>query len=198
MREPFASTPSATRSSERLILAVDGHDGSGKTTAARRLAQRIGAPYVRPYAGAAGAAFLATAEAGDFELACEIAARAVRVALESRPEADVLVFDRHWVTVASVVPPGYLEDWRPLPATAVCWADLATTLERVAGRAEAQEPLAWHRRYVERYRELAERFGCHLVRTDELTEDEVVDDLVAWAEAAGATGREPGLFRLTI
>jgi hypothetical protein len=31
---------------------------------------------------------------------------------------------------------------------------------------------------------LAEHYGCHLVRSDRLSEDDVVSDLVRWAQRA--------------
>lgn len=100
----------------------------------------------------------------------------------------MLVFDRHWVTVLSIVPDRYLPDWEPLPPTAVCWADLAATLARVDARPEVPEPREWHAHYVSRYRELADRFGCPLIRTDTLSEDEALDELTRWAESVGAAG----------
>ena len=51
--------------SERLIVALDGHDGSGKTTLAYALAERLGGTMVRPFAGETGAQLLHAGERQD-------------------------------------------------------------------------------------------------------------------------------------
>ena len=162
-----------------LILALDGHDGAGKTTLARRLAAALDAPYVYPFSGAEGSRILAAAESGGHAEAQRLASGLLHRAVAN--PAPVLVFDRHWMTLFTLLPESYWQAWQPLPATMLCWADLQTTMARLDARDEEPMPLDWHRRYVDRYAALASRFGCRVVRTDLLSEDEAAAHLLGWA-----------------
>jgi hypothetical protein len=164
----------------RLVVALEGHDGSGKTTLAIRLAERLDAEYVRPYGGPVGAEMLAAAERDDHERAFELGRAAANEALR-RAGGSRIVCDRLWLTVFTLVPPVLFPRWGARAPTAVCWADLATTQERLERRSEDARGTAWHEHYVRRYRELARRFDCPVVRTDAMSEDEALDSLTDWA-----------------
>jgi thymidylate kinase len=165
------------------VLAIDGHDGSGKTTVARKLAAELGAAYVRPFSGNIGGQFLAAAEAGRAKEAIQIAAQAVDKALQAHAGANVIVCDRLWITVASVVPDTLLGDWTIRSPTLICWADLEATLARLASRNEPPQPIDWHQHYLNRYADLSTRFDCPIVRTDQMTENEVFRKAFDWARA---------------
>jgi thymidylate kinase len=163
------------------IVALDGHDASGKTTLSRRLAAVLGGRAVRPFAGQRGADMLHAAESGDKARALEIAREAVSSTLAEHSDAPVLVCDRLWLTVFTLVPEELQAKWPFFAPTALCSADLETTLARLKARDEAPEPALWHTRYMEQYLRLAQRWGAFVLRTDRSTEDESLAALVEWA-----------------
>jgi hypothetical protein len=149
------------------VVALDGHDGAGKTTIATALAHALGAEYVRPFGGATGHALMAAATAHDHAQVLTIGHDALHDALETHREAPALVLDRSWLTVASLVEPEqFAAAWTLWIPTILCWSDLATTLARLDQRTEAPEELAWHTLYLDRYLELARRFDVPVLRTD--------------------------------
>jgi cytidylate kinase len=168
-------------SSRSLLLVLDGHDGSGKSTLARKLSERIAGDYVRAFSGAEGEAMLEAAEAGRYAAASRLARRMLARALKGSGARRPKVLDRHWMTVFSLVPEEYWDDWLPLPPTVLCFADLKTTLVRVSSRDEAQPPRAWHVHYLRRYRDMARRFHVPILRTDRLSKDESLEWLSDWA-----------------
>jgi adenylate kinase family enzyme len=159
---------------------LDGHDGSGKTTLAARLAQYLGGVHVRPFSGNVGELFLWSIERGDFSFAGELARHAVEHAL-AKHDAPVLIFDRHWMTVFSVLPEAYWNAWEPLPPTTLCWASLETTLSRLAVRSDDEDRAYDHQHFLSVYRQLGQRFGSHVLDTSDLTPDESFEILLSWA-----------------
>jgi hypothetical protein len=168
-------------SSRRTILVLDGHDGSGKTALAARLAQSLGGIHVRPYSGIAGQLFLWSVERGDYSFSADLALHAVDYAL-AKNNAPVLIFDRHWMTAFSVLPESYWGAWEPLPPTSLCWAGIETTRARLARRPDDDDQAYDHSHFLSVYRDLGQRFGCHVVNTDDLTLDESFETLLSWAE----------------
>jgi energy-coupling factor transporter ATP-binding protein EcfA2 len=100
------------------IIALDGHDGCGKSTLARlalRSVQRV-------------------SESGE------------------RP----LVFDRHWMTMFTVLPERLWEAWGELPPTILCYADIGVVADRLLQRGEDLGDMSKHQYYLRRYAELSE------------------------------------------
>jgi len=168
----------------RRVLAVDGHDGAGKSTLARRLANGLRAEYARPFGGPAGADFLRAAEGNNPECAMAIARAAIAATLARLPQADVIVFDRCWMTVFSAIPDDYFSVWGHRIPTILCWTDLNTTIDRLGTRAEKPEAAERHRHYLARYAYLARHFDCPVIRTDMSDEDIALDIALAWAREA--------------
>jgi thymidylate kinase len=164
----------------RTVLVLDGHDGAGKTTLAARLAEAVGGVHIRPFAGPAGNRMLQAAERGDIVSAEALARTMVDRAL-ANCDARVVVCDRHWMTLFTLLPQDRWSLWQPVPPTVLCWADLKTTLARLAERSDEDQPTAYHRRYLRRYCRLGEAFGCYVLRTDQDTVDGCVQRLVAWS-----------------
>jgi hypothetical protein len=149
--------------------------------------------YVRPFAPPTGARLLALAANGRFDAALRLAHEAVRRAAAAEP-GRLCVFDRHWMTVLSLVPEERWGEWRTLPPTVLCWADIGTTLTRLRERGDSQsdEDVQEHLHYLDRYAALAKRFGCPVLRTDELSADAALDWLLGWAGAVRArSSRHP-------
>ena len=159
---------------------LDGHDGAGKTTLAAMLAESLGGVHVRPFAGDTGRLLISYVNQGNVTLAADLARQAVEETL-SKSEAPVLVFDRHWMTAFSVLPETYWNEWQPLPPTTLCWADLQTTLQRVNSRSHDEGESYDHRHFLSVYWELAKRFECNILRTDQLSLDESFASLYSWA-----------------
>jgi hypothetical protein len=166
----------------RRVLVLDGHDGAGKTTLAARMAQVLGGVHIQPFAGTLGQLFLWASTQGDATFASELARRAVEYAFVVN-DAPLLVFDRHWMTVFSVLPKSYWLAWEPLPPTALCWVSLETTISRLATRGDVEVQPQEHIRYLSIYRELGRRFGCYMLRTDQLSIEESLEELLKWAKS---------------
>ena len=163
-----------------LQLVIDGHDGAGKTTLAARLAEALGGRHVRPFSGTLGALQLWCGERGDAEFTGELARRAIEYAIEQHRDARVIVFDRHWMTVCTLLPEAMWGRWQPPPPTALCAASLPVTLERLGARDEPQESIESHLRYMGLYRTMIERFGGEVIDTSGPA-DESLARLLAWA-----------------
>lgn len=166
-----------------IVLALDGHDGSGKTTLARRLAAELDAEYVRPFSGPVGPRLLQEAAAGRGDVVSRLGLEAVQRALAAATR-PVAVCDRHWMTIFTLVPEPEWQRWMPLPPTLLCWSALDVTLSRLSTREEADEPLEEHVMYIEKYRKLGEWFGAAVVRTDLFDEEQSFAQAMRWAREA--------------
>jgi hypothetical protein len=145
-------------------VGIDGHDGSGKTTIALEVARRLGATYARPFGGDVGARLMAAVGAGPSEV-IRVGDDALRAAADV-PEGSAVILDRSWLTVASLTPDeDFTAAWTLWLPTVLCWADLPTTLARLAVRDEAAESERSHRYYIARYRDLAASRGVPVVDT---------------------------------
>jgi thymidylate kinase len=175
------------------VYALDGHDGAGKTTLARGLADRLNAAYQRPFHGALGAALLQAAEQKDQAKVIALGQEGIESALTAAGADRPIILDRGWITVASLV------DWQIFnPAwhywipTALCWADLATTLQRLEKRkGELSETIEYHQHYLGVYQSLAECSGSFVVRTDHNSADQCLDLLTDWVKGSPAPPRHP-------
>lgn len=165
-----ASMPS--RSPTPAVVGIDGHDGTGKTTIAKNVATRLGFSYRRPFGGERGLALSRAAASGDTAAVLRIGADALARAVQPAGEGRPLILDRSWMTVASLVDDEDFRDrWTLWIPTILCWADLPTTLGRLALRDEPGESVALHRHYIDRYRTIAQRMGCSIVDTSNRSED---------------------------
>ena len=165
---------------QNSILVLDGHDGAGKTTLAIRLAEVLDGVHVRPFSGKVGEKLMWSVKHKNFSSVSLLGRKAIKNTLAIHDSRN-FVFDRHWMTIFTLVPERFWEDWMPLPPTTLCWVDFDTTINRLKNRIEKKVNHNEHKFYLERYVYLARRFGCNILRTDQMSVDASLEDLVAWA-----------------
>lgn len=169
------------KKNNNLVLAIDGHDGSGKTTLAKALAEKIGGIYVRPFEGETGIKLIEYFEKKEYK-ALSLFGNEMIKKQEDVYNNEILVYDRHWMTVFSLLPESYWNDkiWYPLPATTLCFADLENSLARLEKRTEKSYEQNYHIYYLELYVKLAKEFDANILRTDQYDVEECLSKLTKW------------------
>jgi len=176
-KRPMAAGLGLVRSGDARVFVLDGHDGAGKTTIAGEVARRLGMRYANPFSGEPGKRMSWCMRTRRYAMGNLVALGAVARAMDECGNERV-IFDRHWLTVFSVLPRRYFRSWFPLPVatTMLCWADEATTRQRLVLRGEPAEPYpGCHSHYCRLYRELAEERGVRIINTSGLAVKASVD-----------------------
>ena len=166
-------------------LVLDGHDGTGKTTLGRMLAQKLNAIYVRPFSGETGEKLIRLAKEEKFSETSNWGLRAIKTIHKTYPNKK-LVFDRHWMTVFTLIPQDHWKHWMPLPPTLLCWADISSTLIRINSRSEKQYPEEYHMHYLNAYKKLANYFNCYLLDTSDRKIEDSLNEVLAWAQTVNS------------
>jgi predicted kinase len=169
---------------KRRVLVIDGHDGAGKTTLARRLAEAVGAQYVRPFGGAAGRRLMAAYKESSPSEVLKVGHEALTQAIQNT-EGEALILDRGWLTVATLVPADqFAGTWTLWLPTVLAWCDEDTTRLRLSARAEREdEPEDWHTEFLAAYRNRLEFHPGVLLRTDRMDEEACLSELIKTFEA---------------
>jgi len=158
------------------IVVIDGHDGAGKTTLATKLAAELNGRYVKPFGGSLGDMIAWLWQRSRFREADALARAALEMAIAESKEDEILVFDRHWLTMYSVLPEEYWPGWEPRPRrTILCWCDVPTTVERLTARGEPAGEISVHAYYCDVYADLARRFQIPIIDTSALGPDDTLD-----------------------
>jgi hypothetical protein len=153
------------------VYALDGHDGAGKTSLALWFAPTVGGVYQRPFQGKLGAQLMKAA----------IGKQGICNALSAAGSRRPVILDRAWMTVASLLPwDDFSTEWDLWIPTVLCWADLKTTLDRLALRTEAPESIDMHKYYIHVYRSLAEISDSCIIRTDLSAIPQCHELLIRW------------------
>lgn len=164
-----------TVSTSQKVLVLDGHDGAGKSTLARWLAQELGAHYVKPFDASLGELISGLWSRGDYVLADVVSRKAVEFELARHKDGEVLIFDRMWLSLFTVLPEQFHGNWNR-PDTILVWADVATTNQRLRERGERVDEQE-NRHFCALYPRLAERYGIPVLDTSRRTIDESKQDL---------------------
>lgn len=143
-------------------IIFDGHDGAGKTTLATLVARNLNAKYVKPFDGTLGDLIAWTFRQKQYDLTNTIALAAIEEVIDENSDVEVLVFDRHWLSMFTVLPKEYHEQWKPLPFTILCWTDEETTRLRLAERGEKDNRTEY---YCKLYKELAREYDVPIINT---------------------------------
>lgn len=168
----------------RIALAVDGLDGSGKSSIARRVAEALGATVLNPFSGQVGAILVHLARTGQHALADDLAHAAVAAAIANAPPGPV-VFDRHWFTASQLLSPAYRPGWEPRPFTVMCWADRPTTIARMVARGVPNPSEHMTEDRIAGYRTLAEELRLPLLDTSRIAPEEGAAQVLAMLGANG-------------
>ena len=164
---------------KQLIISVDGHDGSGKTTIAKLLAEKIGGKYVKPFSGDVGDLIVWSYKKKNFQFLEELALNAIENATQIHRGARILIFDRHWLTISTLLPKRKLSHNFIKPLTFLCWANVDTTLERLFVRKDDQENAWDNKKYCNLYYDLGVENNTIIVDTSASPNPQtVVDEII--------------------
>jgi len=147
-----------------IIIALDGHDASGKTTLSKMLATKLNGKYIKPFSDSLGDLIAWSFRNEKLKLANDIALAAVEKEIQLNQEHNYLIFDRHWLTMFTVLPQDFFSQWQDKPTTILCWADVETTNKRLDERDEPKDQWC-NEHYCKLYKDLAEEYGVFTVNT---------------------------------
>ncbi len=162
-------------------IVFDGHDGTGKSTLSQLIANYCGGTYVRPFGGQDGLNLIKAYENKDYLLTLNIGFNAIEK-IDKQYRNSTLIFDRHWMTVLSLVEPKHWSLWNHKPPTILCWTDLQNTKNRLSNRTEKQYSDKYHTKYLEIYKALATNFGCFILDTSNRTVNDSLNIIKDWLQ----------------
>jgi hypothetical protein len=163
-------------------IVFDGHDCSGKSSLAKLFAKaNPNAVYIRPFEKNIGELFWWLYTKKEYDLANKLALNSVKKA-EEENVGKLLVFDRHWLTLFSILPEEYWGIWHPLPETILCWADPTITNMRMKERGERELFDGYNEYYCNYYLELSKKFGVKVLNTSKKTLEETLGEIMLYIQ----------------
>ena len=158
----------------RKIIAIDGHDGSGKTSICKRICELLNYQYIKPFSNSLGDLIAWMITSKNYELANQIAMSAIDKALVENPEANI-VFDRHWISMFTVIPERLQKEWRDTPFSILCWAEPQITINRLQERKDAGINKWDNEYFCKKYMDISDQFQIPVINTSYATVDESVE-----------------------
>lgn len=157
-----------------IIIAIDGHDASGKTTIAKLLAQEIGGKYIKPYDGNIGDMIVWAYKKKKYSLVDEIALNAIEMNIDKNHNEKYLIFDRHWLSIDTLLHENMTITKIEKPLTILCWADISTTSYRLKKRNDNLENEWENIYYCRLYKQLAEENRLYIIDTSDSPDPEPI------------------------
>lgn len=161
-----------------MKIVIDGHTASGKSTIAKRICERIGSTYLKPY----------DATVGEIN----------RWVFDERPKEDLqcfrkcvdnffltssprdCVFDRLFPSTLSMLPNKLWPQELPLRETTfILWTSPQIIEQRLALRGRNNWTREYHEFFSDAFRKVAETYDVPLIDTEEKSEEDVVDQIVS-------------------
>jgi hypothetical protein len=161
----------------RKLIVLDGHDLTGKTTLAKIAAWKLGGRYIEPFSSSIGSMIHFGYLKGEYGFLSRLFKHSMEKALSEAPEGPgPVVVDRHWMTVFSLIPKEFWDEWRPFPKTILCTcSSQVMAMRRVANGTFDSMKQEYDSFYLERYEILAKRFEVPILDTGKGNLPDVVD-----------------------
>jgi len=162
-------------------IVIDGHDFSGKKELVHDIKMNTNNSIViNPFKNNIGELFLWLYNNKQYDLANEVSLNAVCKEDIYEDENGLIILNRHWATVFSILPKEYWSIWFPLPNTIICWASTQKTLERMEMHGNKELFVGYTEYYCGVYKKIAQEFNCKLIDTTVLSRDEVLQEALQY------------------
>jgi thymidylate kinase len=159
------------------VIVLDGYDGSGKTTLAKRLATDLpGGRYLKSFTGTLGNLIWWLLDQQRLDLVDLISRTAGEQMYAVNQDASYLIFDRHWLTLFTILTEEYYQNWEPLPTTFHCTAQINVITERLQERGEKTErSIEEHQFFLDKFSAIAQQYNLTTVDTSAHSPDESLE-----------------------
>ena len=166
--------------SSQIIIAIDGHDGSGKTTISKLLAETIKGKYIKPFSNDIGDLITWSAKNDKIPFLEELAFNAIEYTIATNPDERILIFDRHWLSIATLLPENKILQSYLKPVTILCWANIETTTERLFIRNDNKDDVWDNQKFCDLYYKLGSENNALIIDTsDSPNPEDIVNNIIA-------------------
>ena len=159
------------------VIVLDGYDGSGKTTLAKRLARDLpGGRYLKSFTDTLGSLIWWLLDEQRLDLVDLISRTACEQMYAVNQDASYLIFDRHWLTIFTLLTKEFYNNWEPLPTTFYCTAQIEVIKKRLQDRGEKTDrSVKEHQFFVEQFSTIAEQYALTTVDTTSHSPEESIE-----------------------